>query len=92
MVRMFNVKDNVTGNLVQLNFDAMTGEELRNLENVIKTYRMERVEEDMRKAAQEIYDFIAEKIRECPDLSNRTAFITENEDYYDWGELLRMLG
>lgn len=92
MIRVFNVKDNATGNLVQLNFDAMTGEQLRNLENAIETYRMEKVEEDIRKAAQEIYDFIAKKIRECPDLSTRTAFITEDDDYVDWGELLHMLG
>lgn len=92
MIRVFNVKDNATGDIVQLNFDAMTGEQLRNLRNAIETYRMEKVEEDMRKAAQEIYDFIAEKISECPELRTRTAFITENEDYYEWGELLSMLG
>ena len=92
MIRVFNVKDNATGDIVQLNFDAMTGEQLRNLGNAIETYRMEKVEEDMRKAAQAIYDFIANEIKKCPDLSTRIAFITDDEDYYGWGELLSMLG
>lgn len=92
MVRTFNVKNNSTGDIIQLDFDAMTIEQLRNLENSVVAYRMNRVDEDIKKAAQEIYNFIAKKIRECPDLATRTAFITENEDYYEWGELLNMLG
>jgi len=92
MVRVFNVKDNATGNLIQLNFDAMTGEQLRNLENAIETYRMEKVEEDIKEATQAIYDFIANEIKKCPDLSTRTAFVTDDDDYVDWGDLLRLLG
>ena len=87
---MFNVNIG-NGNVIQLDFDTMTDKELDDLENSVFLYKRERREKNIRKSISTIINCIETEMKNCPDLKNRTAVITEEEEYFDWFDLLSMI-
>lgn len=88
---MFNVKNTYTGEIIQLDFDTMTDEELSKLETSIVTYRVEKKERNIQKSIDKIIDCIETEMSKNPGLKEKTAIITEEEDYFDWFDLLNMI-
>lgn len=84
---MFNVKT-MNGNIIPVDFDIITDEELRELENSIATYRIRKKELDIRKSIDTIIDCIEAEIKRCPNLKDRTAIITDEEECLDWFDVL----
>lgn len=85
---MFNVKT-MNGNIIPIDFDIITDEELDDLENSIFLYKQERKEENIRKSIDTIIDCIEAEMKRCPALKDRTAIITDNDEYYfDWCDVL----
>lgn len=87
---MFNVRTG-NGDVIQLDFDTMTEEELKNLEYSINTYRIEKKERDMKKSLNAIIDCIEAEMKKCPALKNKTAIITDEDEYIQWFDLLGMI-
>lgn len=86
---MFNVKNTNTGEIIQLDFDAMTDEGLRDLENSIITYRIEKKKRDIQKSLDIIIDCIETELRKSPGLKDKIAIEVEEEDEcLDWFDLL----
>lgn len=75
----------------EFDFDSMTDEELENLENAVFFYRKERREQNVRKSIDTIIDCIETEMKKCPALKDRTAIITEEDEYLDWCDLLNMI-
>lgn len=90
---MFNVKT-ANGDIIQLDFDTMTDEELKNLKNSVSAYMEDKKERDIRKSVDAIINFIETEMKRCPDLEDRTAIIVNGNDYdkyFDWDELLSLI-
>lgn len=84
---MFNVKNTNTGEIIQLDFDTMTDKELRDLENSIATYRIQKKERDIRKSIDTIIDCIETELRKTPSLKDKIAI--EGEEFeLDWFDLI----
>lgn len=75
----------------EFDFDSMTDEELENLENSVFFYRKERKEQNVRKSIDTIIDCIEAEMKKCPALKDRTAIITEEDEYLDWRDVLSMI-
>lgn len=87
---MFNVRTS-NGDVIQLDFDTMTDKELDDLEMSVFLYKKEKKEENIRKSIDAIINCIEEEIKKCPALKDRTAIITDEDEYLDWFDLLRMM-
>lgn len=72
-------------------FDTMTDEELDELENSVFLYKRERKEQNIRKSIDTIIDCIETEMKKCPALKDRTAIITEEDEYLDWFDVLSMI-
>lgn len=75
----------------EFDFDAMTDKELDELENLLFLYKRERKELNVRKSIDTIINCIETEMEKCPALKDRTAIITDEDEYLDWFDLLRLM-